>query len=539
MPSLRESLEGKDLGYLGLVAECWGIEAHWSNKNEGAKELSRQILDAGLFHEVFAALPDESQKALAEIKARGKRLLWTQFERKYGVIRSMGPAQRAKLQPQRAPQSTGEILWYRALIGRAFMDSESGPQEFAFIPNDIQAMMPESKDPNKQRFGRSALPKEITHVRRAGDRLLDDLTSFLGAKRSQFDLIHAADIEDWQTSIHFMDALLRLVGVLEESGDLGLEALERFLTQDRGAAMQALQQAWRESPQFNELKLLPNLRPEGEWSNSPAETRSFLLKAMHESAAAQWIQIDSFIADVHAEAPDFQRTGGQYDTWFLKDVETEEFLSGFQSWERVEGELIRFFVTVIAYWLDLVQLGATSEDGNPNAFRINADSPGSVSSEEGKLTIDSQGLVQIPPDFPRAIRYQISRFCDWEGRKKGIYQYRIRARSLKRAKGQSLPARRLLPLLEKHADSPLPPTLTKAIQRWEKEGSPAKAEQMLVLRVGKPEILEELRTSRVKRYLGEVLGPNAIQIQSGAKRHVLQALTEMGYLAEFDEDGDE
>ena len=47
--------------------------------------------------------------------------------------------------------------------------------------------------------------------------------------------------------------------------------------------------------------------------------------------------------DAFKEAePDFQRPTGDYDTWYIRRTDTQEFLKGFDQWDAVEGELLRF-----------------------------------------------------------------------------------------------------------------------------------------------------------------------------------------------------
>ena len=60
----------------------------------------------------------------------------------------------------------------------------------------------------------------------------------------------------------------------------------------------------------------------------------------------------------------------------------------------------------------------------------------------------------------------------------------------------------------------------------------ARAETQVILRVKKPEILTQLRKSRVARFLGQALGPTDVVIKPGAQSKVLAAIAEMGFLAE-------
>jgi hypothetical protein len=103
---------------------------------------------------------------------------------------------------------------------------------------------------------------------------------------------------------------------------------------------------------------------------------------------------------------------------------------------------------------------------------------------------------------------------------------------LTKAKEQGLKIEHLLVLLAKHAEAGIPPVLVKALKRWEAHGTEARAETQVILKVNKPEVLEELRKSKAARFLAEPLGPTSIVIKSGAQSKVMAALAEMGLLAE-------
>ncbi|MCJ7585520.1 MAG: hypothetical protein MUO30_12230, partial [Anaerolineales bacterium] len=78
----------------------------------------------------------------------------------------------------------------------------------------------------------------------------------------------------------------------------------------------------------------------------------------------------------------------------------------------------------------------------------------------------------------------------------------------------------------------------KALKRWELNGTEARFENPVVLRVSRPEVLEELRKSKAGRFLGEILGPTTVIVKKGAQAKVLAALAELGLLAEDTIKGD-
>ena len=113
-----------------------------------------------------------------------------------------------------------------------------------------------------------------------------------------------------------------------------------------------------------------------------------------------------------------------------------------------------------------------------------------------------------------------------------VYRYRISTNSLTKAKEQGLKAEHLLALLTKHTDAGIPPTLVKALKRWEVNGTEARVQTQVILKVSRPEVLEEMRKSKAAKFLGEVLSPTTVIVKSGAIQKVMEALTELGLLAE-------
>ncbi len=137
MPELLQSLLKQDIGHLRIIAEFWGIELESTTADDAREELSASLLDAELIGELVESLSPQAQSALrALVKAEG-RIPWAVFTRQYGDIREMGAAKRDRERPHLKPASTAESLYYRGLLARAFFDDDKGPQEFAYIPDDL------------------------------------------------------------------------------------------------------------------------------------------------------------------------------------------------------------------------------------------------------------------------------------------------------------------------------------------------------------------------------------------------------------------
>ena len=536
MPDLFHSLLKQDIGHLRIIAELWGFELD-SSKVEGAlEELSASVLDPNLFSELIDSLSPEAGSAITSLVNSGGRLPWTTFTRKYGDIREAGAGKRDREKLYRNPTSTTEILYYRGLVARAFFDTQKGPQEFAYIPDDLLSLLKKQNENsvlsvnsvvNTEPLGRPASPGERGQEVPADDSILDDATTLLAALR--------LGIEPPETKIpqSIVKAFLQSAKIINKRGTPQPEPIKKFLEASREEALSMLANAWIESDSFNELKLMPGIVCEGEWTNQSLETREFLLNLLDTIPEGKWWSLNSFIRDIKAKYADFQRPAGDYDSWFIKRATDGQYLRGFAYWDSVDGALLKYFITNILYWLGQVDLSIAEEATEPTSFRFSSFE--SMKEEKGKITVSSNGKISIERTAPRVVRYQVSRFCEWEEPKKDNYMYRVTTRSLAHAKEQGLKAEQLLALLVKHTGNKVPPSLVKALKRWEANGTEAKVQTQVILKVSKPEVLEEMRKSKAARFLGEVLSPTMVIVKSGAIQKVMDALTELGLLTEVEE----
>lgn len=547
MPDLAHSLQGHDLGHLRIVAERWGLELNAPDARSALGQLPKLLLDKPLVDEIVEALPPEARAALSTLQGAGGRMPWSQFLRRFGEVREMGPGRRDRLKPHRHPASISEALWYRALVARAFFDAPGGPQEFAYIPDDLLPLLPASESHDPTLLGRPAAPAERAHLILANDRILDHACTLLAALRlglaeAELDT-HLADPAPPRPSL---EALLSTARILGPQGDPLPEAVRAFLEAPRPVALAQLAAAWLGSEEYNDLHLIPYLQAEGEWSNHPSAARQKVLSFLGALPPQEWWSLDAFVADVKQHHPDFQRPAGDFESWYLRDLRTGQYLRGFHHWDAVDGTLLRHLITGPLHWLGFIDLAAPQEDSPPRAFRFSPWSssllagqpPSGLRTEEAPLHVSAKAELLVPPLTPRAVRYQLARFCEWDGFSKGNYRYHLTAASLARAERQNLRIPHLLALLQPHAAASLPPNLVRAFKHWQQHAAQARIEQVSVLRVNTPEVLQALRGTPAARFLGDPLGPTSVVVKPGAWRKVIDALTELGFLAELrQEDG--
>ncbi|MBI5842386.1 MAG: helicase-associated domain-containing protein [Chloroflexi bacterium] len=543
MPTLLASLLKHDIGHLRIVAGLWGLELESNETDSAREELSASLLDLELAGEILETLSPTIRAALDALITKDGRIPWAEFTRKFGDIREMGAGKRDRERPHLRPASTAEALFYRGFLARAFFDTPNGAQEFAYIPDDLLALI-SRRDTEPQRenataslrdsvadeaLGRPASPGERGQEILASDHILDDAATLLAALRM--------GRSDWQSDLRLTELLA--AAKLIKKNIPQADAVRKFLEVPRDEALHLLTDAWTESNTFNELRQAPNLICEGEWTNQPQETREFLLNLLDAIPEGKWWSLSAFIRDVKQKYADFQRPAGDYDSWFIKRASDGQFLRGFAYWDEVDGALIRYFITNILHWLGQVDLAFAEGSSVPTSFRIAISDSRKSSIEKEKLHIASNGKITAPRFTPRVVRYQLARFCEWDEEKADEYHYHVTPHSLTKAKEQGLKVEHLLALLAKHSDAGIPPVFVKALKRWEVSGTEARVETQVVLRVSRPEVLEEMRKSKAAKYLGEILGPTTVVVKSGAIQKVMEALTELGLLAEVESRKDE
>jgi hypothetical protein len=118
-----------------------------------------------------------------DLASNAGRLPWAQFTRQHGEVREIGAARRDREHPYLSPVSAVESLWYKGLVARAFFDTPAGPEEFAYIPDDLLDKYPLPAGGGTNVTGRPASAVEYQHPHLVNDRILDHACTLLAALR--------------------------------------------------------------------------------------------------------------------------------------------------------------------------------------------------------------------------------------------------------------------------------------------------------------------------------------------------------------------
>jgi hypothetical protein len=575
MRSLQQCLLDIDLVHLRAIARFWDVELTAGRQRDAAAALAEAMTAPEAVIRAWEMLATGPRRALEKLLAAGGKMPLLAFTRDWGEIRMMGPARMEREQPWLAPISPAEGLWYSGFIYRAFEQGAAGAYEVVFVPPELLPHLPVPPTPPQ------ALTLEAvsapSEVRADGEALLDDTCTLLAYLQNEhvrpdadgnWPSGHTARLarqlrDPDPARLAFLRHLVQRLGWLRtaDSGRVRPEPapVTAWLQSPATQQLQALATAWRDDPTWNDLFHVPTLRPEDTcaWRNDPSLARQSILRHRRACTPGAWYSLDGFIAAVKQADPDFQRPGGDYTTWYIRDAATGAYLSGFESWDAVEGALIRYLLTGPLTWLGLVNLGSP-----PASFRLTP--AGAVFlglAGESEEVEQAQALpIQVRADFtvvvPPARRYerfQLSRVADWVsspslspssppfpnfGRGRGLevdegptFVYRITPTSLERARRQGIPVARVLDFLSRVTGAPAPRFVEAALKRWEMRGAEARIERAVLLRLSSEELMAQVASSPpVRRLIREQVGPSAALVNERDWPRLIPALGEIGLL---------
>lgn len=538
MPNLRAALSSLDPGFLTIMADFWGVEAKDENQPALVNQLAVQMSDAAQFEEMMDGIPERAKKAMSELARHLGKIPWVEFCRRFGNLSEAGQAKIEREKRYLQKDSATELLWYRGLLFRAFFEGDHEPLEYAYLPDEFMELMkmPSLAD-TAPVFGKPYKDLAKLKIIPATSQILDHACTLLAALRTGLNLEESCR---FNIPIRILLVLLSAAGIVDGSHQPKTEQTRHFLEAKRSQALTQLLQAWEKSETINELWLMEEIKCEGKWRNRPQPARNHLLDLIKKIPSQDWWDLDAFIRDIHQFQPDFLRPSGDYDSWIIRSLSSGEYLRGFIHWDKVEGRFIRSILTMWLHWMGMTELAYTPDNGTVRAFRLSSWSKYLLNHQEipnlpketEKIIVRSNGAILCPLLTPRAVRYQIARFCEWGEEKKSEYQYFLSASSLGRAEKQQLHIDQLDHLIKKHARTPIPPSFLKALARWGKNHLQVKLQASVVLKVSDASILDELEKGRTKRFIVERVSPQLMLIRPGGEKVIQRALMEIGYLSD-------
>lgn len=549
MHSLVQALTDHDLVILRVIGEWWELDLIGVDKAACVRQLAERLAVLDILQEVQFLGPEEAA-AVLDLANHNGRIPVAAFEREHGEVRMMGPAALEREEPWFDPISPAEALWYRGFLYRGFAETAEGVIEFFFLPDEFIAQFPEPEKP--QKIAKAAAEFALKPVNQpekwetAVTHAVDDLTTLLALAQStslQSDKLDQLDDLLLNPDHHRRSLLINLareMGMLREA-DAGIRPTKTavsWLQKSREAQLRDLADAWTNSG-WNDLCHTPGLACEGEhWHNDPLLARTGLLDAL--PTTDDWYSIADLSQSIKTNDPDFQRPDGNYETWYVRDVVTDVYLTGIENWDLVEGRVLAFLIQGPLFWLGLAD---TAVSGGKALYRLTDRALEwlenvSVVTKEVRvpIVVQDDATIIAPHNADRYFRFQVARISEAEPvQVNRPYQYRITPSSLASAKEQGIAVDRILQFLQESSERPLPLSTKRGIERWSERGVEAKLETMMILRVREAGILETLRSNpKTRDYIGQSMGDLAAAVRMDHWEDLRTAAAQLGLLLDAD-----
>jgi hypothetical protein len=576
MPTLQVMLAEADEALLEVLVSQWGVDVRRLSQAEIREALGKAMLDHVRVEKVFDALDSDARgllQTLAGNQTNRNRIALQMFEAlSGGTIRRLGKGQIEQHKPHINPANAGEALYYKGLVAIASDRVGGGIGFIAYIPDELAAILPLHKtgysrdvlEAEAQRRARGVdTPPltggeqvavldsgEIEEMRAADTRIVDDMTTLLAYLQLSAAGYHPEQGLDpdslqalmphllWQDEARL--AFMVEIGISahlihEQEGRLytDRDGVRPWLQETRVMQLHRLVEAWRDSEQFLELYMIPGLIVEDAPAYDAASARAVLVDALRaEAPHNEWWALDSFIEVVYARYTDFQRIGGDYDSWYIRNA-SDEYLRGVESWHAVDGAVVEFVVMAPLHWLGLLDVAE-------NAARFNAYGRSLLDNRwqphedtEEPVTIQDDGTLLISRKVARYDRFQLARFTSWvapatlDG---NPYVYRLDAAGVQRAAAQNISTENIAKFVTRVTGVPLPEPVLRLLQNW-RTGPTASVslESHIILRTTAPETLDMIfNEPTLRRYLGARLGDMACIVRADQWEALTQALGQRG-----------
>jgi hypothetical protein len=324
------------------------------------------------------------------------------------------------------------------------------------------------------------------------------------------------------------------------------EAVRTWLQASPLKQTQFLQNAWRADPTWNDLWRIPSLAPQPTgWENSPLLARSKILSylAREETLSGAWLSLDGFITAIKRFDPDFQRPHGDYQSWYIYDLNHQP-LMGFEYWDHIEGALIRYILTHLLLLMGVINVGLSHKTALPTSFQITPQGEGFLtnrlttpptSKKPLFLRVGPNFHVYVPQQASLYDRFQLARFAELVQREENRVVYHITQASVGQALRNGVTSDQMVAFLARVTNNQTPLKVVETLRTWGTRQGTAYLERTTLLRFKHESQVDEIcQNPQLKPLLGEVIGPKAILVPSENTLEVRRILIELGYLSGSD-----
>ncbi len=566
--TLRTSLEEHPLVVLRAMAAGHGFESEQGRAEALVDLLHQHLARPETVARLLAEMDEETRAALDFLIAEGGEMPSHRFQRDPlgGELRQLGAGALERARPWETPLSATERLFYQGLVYTSFGVTGDFRGQVLFIPTELLALMPPvARSPVS--FEVEPLAGVPPGVRESGLLMVEDAFVVLSdlQRRSVHpvkgrflpaDALHrinarlampepegALNHERETQRLALLLHLLRALNLIEETNEGLLKPVtvraRRWLQLPRPHRLLTLQRAWADNPSWNDLWRIPTLRPERTgWHNDPLRARAALVRWLREVPSDAWVSVAEWVRSVRRVDPDFQRPDGDFNSWYIRQADSGQFLQGWDNWDQVEGTLLRYYFAAPLFWLGIVDLGYLApSDKQPFAFRLTpygARWLGRTAAlppqpERAPVIIAADGSITVPPGADDWERLHLERLSVPVESGPGDYLLNKERLIAELMEGSDI--ERVLRFLEQATNNFLPEAVRERLSGWAGGYGRITLETLSVLEVDDVHLLRELQHHpAIARFFVRPLGPRAIACPPEQLPELVAALRAAGYL---------
>jgi hypothetical protein len=553
MYTLDRLLIDYDMAMLRALAEIRAVTLTTNRQTEAADQLAAALLEPLSVRAVLARLSPQARQALDTLLVAGGRMRAPYYARRFGKVRPIGPGRLERETPWQHPANPAEELLYAGLTFRAFSEDEAGPAEFIFVPQDLIPLLPQPQCTGPT-FAVETVPTP-RHEWDDGSALVRDMFSYLvylhthnvqpyaDGRLGSRDLaaLRKRLVDGYERRLAFLLHLAGRLGFVARQGErLSLETVpvKRWLSASPARQLGALQKAWRDDPIWNDLCHVPVLVCDQEtgWHlrYDAVAVRQAYLSLLARCPLDAWWSATSFVKAVKETHPDFQRPDGDYTSWYIRDAASGDYLSSFESWDRVEGALITNLLAEPLRWLGIVaiatdesQMSCRLTEAGTHFLGLVSDEPNEPSSPP--IVVHPDFRVDVPAPANLYTRFQLERFAEPVGEEP--CRYALTVEGLGRALARDIRVEQILAFLQQASDAPVPADVAGQLRLWADRFGQVELEEVAVLRAKSERVLREISALPETRVLiAQVLTPSTALVRRRDLPRLKKALRTLGYL---------
>ncbi len=561
MKDLYRCLDEYPPQMLRAIAEAWQTVLPEGETLDLVGPLAEAMLRPNALSLLVESLTPEARGVLAEFVEHGGVLPGQRLALRFGGIRRLGPARIERERPWQEPANTLEELYYKGLVYRAYGRVENHSGEIFIVPQQLLDRLPAPLMTMPSFSVETALTPARIVV--AGYALIEDLfAALVSIRQGQYPATQQERSDITPISVERLALGDRLIGPNQPARLALIQRLLwrlRLLHDEKGFWKPSLRArewlrltdekrwrsvflAWRDDPQWDELRLLPSLRCEDTgWQNQPIVGRRNLLDVLGKCPPGQWLSLDSFIQALRRYRPDYLRPDGDFDSWFIRDARTNEYLRGLAAWEEIEGALARYIIAHPLFWLGCVELGYSEGAEQPFAFRLTTLGHAALTGMAAPRTDLPSVLATISDDFTVVIplaetmyqRYQLERLAEWQGQDETA-TYRLTAESVWQSYNAGIKTDQILAFLKRLSGDRVSPHVLRSLQAWGgRFGRVLLRRAVVVQAVDEPTMKQISARPELRALITDIIAPTMCLVEEEHLGELVKQLNELGIWPHF------